>query len=271
MKFENTNNREEERLKEMGSGDLISDLLKKYKPRTPAEPLNSIKEQSREKYISPIEELKERLRLRRAAVEGLPRTETVYSGFELKNISDIWIRLCGFIRNFNSQHEGMVPGTREYIDSAKAEISKVINFLDSLPIWKYKFSTDSGGDPEDDSIYYMTESGISIRIRRGSLTEKRGEKNKINFKTVIQPFMEKIIFAVYGSDVFYELNPKIGLGVNDYITDEFRDRIETPGLRGEYTSGIGLYTKGKKIIEVDGPESLDKHTGDNVNRIFFAR
>jgi ribonucleotide reductase alpha subunit len=156
-------------------------------------------------------------------------------------------------------------------------ISDVIDGLDQLDIWSYKFSTLSQGIAEDlektssertpdDSIYYMTPSGASLRLKMAN--RNRGAK------TIIEPIMEKIFFEKVGADG-KDLSevPKIGYNVVEYATQEFFNLMAAKDTKigSAYKSSIKKYNQGGKI-EIPKLENVKySHEGSPVNKIFFKK
>ncbi len=151
-------------------------------------------------------------------------------------------------------------------------------YLDSVPLWKHKFSTSHEPNrhtatAHKDSLYYVTPAGLSLRLKRTNAREE-------GMKRVVQPFMERIVFMrnnmsinngkVDPADISNE--PKIGWWVQEYSSQQFWDiqNMKKPVL-GDYKSTVDL-TPAKddtgKIMLVE-PQNVADHFGSQVNNIFF--
>ena len=249
---------EEDALKRVGHESVMRDLRAKYGlgNNTP---------------LTPVEQLLRKRKELEDEVSRLPVARETYSEHELTQIININSKLNSFVSNFNTRFSGLDRSSPQYIFESQSAINEVIRYLDDLPVWRYKFSTEaSGGNivgevehSDIDSIYYMTESGISIRLKRSAVVEG------YDFKTIIQPFMEKIFFR-YGSRAqeTMEGKPKLGLSVVDYCSTEFKERIKTSDKEGDFTSPLVVYIKEGKPFIVAGPDDMYVHNGDRVNKIF---
>jgi len=180
----------------------------------------------------------------------------------------------------------LTESSLEYKKQAEVKLhSKLLemeNGLDGMNLWVSKFSTDhsSGGgpvsegisiNPEKDSIYYVTASGASLRIRKVGL-----EDGKFNLRGVVQPFAEKICFYDYSQrDTFRKfaisLTPEIGSTVHDFFGSAFRDMIKEEEINHDFVSAIKIYKKDDKVVDIVAPEGHTEHNGDFVNKIFFQK
>jgi hypothetical protein len=156
------------------------------------------------------------------------------------------------------------------IDLENRHLEKVVQYLDSLNIWKTKFTTRAenrfGSEEEKDatdSIYYVTKSGQSLRIRKYSLL-------KDGLSRSVEPFMEKI-FYIDNQYENFRLRENVteqadkGLFVMEYTTDEFQKAQNNPDTQ-EFISRVRRYEKDRKIIYLN-PVDGYRHRGYSVNRI----
>ncbi len=295
-------------LQRMGSDRVLEDLRKKYKqPQTQAEPEFkpatkdvrsagvefNVLDDLRSKYqlppvqaepasqgtdqVSVLEELghgrvmadlRRRDEEQKKLIAGLPVIHETYSAQELVEIAQVRKQLEVIIAAFNVRVAGLDKKSPEYVKAAQPEVAKMIAYLDGLPLWKFKFSTEIGAGvvgplKEDalDSLYYMTASGIAMRLRRVSLTEGVG------LGVVAQPFMEKIRFC-NAREGRFEGEPTLGLVVEDYTTRAFEERLKNPGEKSDFVSPIAVWVKNGKPVAVGGPSDVHIHNGDRVNKIF---
>jgi len=158
---------------------------------------------------------------------------------------------------------------RPIIELENRHLAQVVQFLDSLDIWKTKFTTRDenrfASDEEKndtDSLYYVTKTGQSLRIRRYGLL-------KDGLSGSIEPFMEKIFFIDNQYESFRDRanvseQAENGLFVMEYTTDDFLNAQNNPGAQ-EYKSRIRRYEKDGKIIYLN-PVDGYRHRGYSVNR-----
>lgn len=252
-------------LDRMGHDSVIKDLRAKYSLEKETLPLNP-----REIGNSSIEQLIQRQKDLEREVLVLPYTQERYSENELYAISEVNLQLGVFVSSFEARTQSLDKKSKQYQEECEKGVAEVLNYLDRSPIWKFKFSTEASGgkaygaleSSSIDSIYYMTESGISIRIKRAAIADG------YEFKTVIQPFMEKIFFTYGGKQkVPMESEPTLGLFVIDYETKEFANRIMSQG-GGDFVSPLVVYMKEGKPYAVAGPDDIWIHEGDRVNELF---
>ncbi len=294
-------------LERMGSDRVMEDLRNKYKqPQTQAEPEFSpamkdarsagvefnVLDDLRSKYQQPqvqaepafqgtdqgailkgmgnvwkVDTQRRREEQERLSVGSTIVHET-YSVQELAQIAQVRERLDMMIARFDVQVAGLDKKSPEYIKKAKLEVAKMVAYLDGLPLWKFKFSTEIGAgvvgplvEDESDSLYYMTASGISMRLRRASLEEGHG------LNRVAQPFMEKMRFRAPQINHFDGI-PTLGSTVEDYATREFSERLRNPGEKSDFVSPLAVWVKDGKPVAVGGSDDAYIHNGDRVNRIF---
>lgn len=261
-------------LKNMGSDRMIEDLRGKYRlPQVTQEPEDA---QKTAQLVgmgsdSAIADLRRRRVEQEQRVAGLPVVYETYSEKELTQISQVRQQLDMMTARFNVRVAGFKKDSPQYAKEAQQEIAKMVAYLDNLPLWKYKFSTEVGAsvrgplkEDDEDSIYYMTAHGISMRLRRASIADGYG------LDVVAQPFMEKIRFCDVRANRF-ESEPTLGLTVEDYASREFEERVKDPESKGDLVSPLAVYMKDGKPIAVGGPEDVRRHNGDRVNKIFTSR
>ena len=161
----------------------------------------------------------------------------------------------------------IIRGIREAAKGLEFEpaIAAVKQYLDGLE-WKAKFTTDAGKKTEEeDSIYYLTPEGSSLRLRF--------HDNPTKIEQVVQYFMEICEFEnPDGSGV--SSDPHIGWPLDEYLTPEFKAlqlKVWQGGeeISGDYVSKIRFYplSNGSRMIGKLPPETFH-HSGHNVKKIF---
>ncbi len=95
------------------------------------------------------------------------------------------------------------------VEDALAEIQQYL----STHTWRYVFTSGEVEPSAEDSIYYVTPEGASLRLKRYNV-KATGDITK-----VVIPFHEKIFF--FGEKNKIHLEPKIGSDVKEYISSEF--------------------------------------------------
>lgn len=265
------------RLDAMGHDRLMADLAKKYPrvkpPETESSSDLSPTDQARFEAMggsSILKQLNERRDTLLRELEQLPKHRETYKRQELEAILEVEKRLQGFIDEFDQATKNLAKDSSEYQELCEQYINQVIQFLDQENFWAYKFTTENTGGAasdqplehsNDDSVYYTTQSGISLRIKRSA--------SDLGLGTVIQPFHEKIVFGLSNSDLKEEV-PQIGGRVTEYRSDEFRDVLKGDHVSEDFKSTNEIYTKDGKIFFVASNDPKP-HIGDRVNKILETR
>lgn len=135
---------------------------------------------------------------------------------------------------FDKERELYAP----LLEISEKHLQDFILYLDRQSIWTNKFVTRNPYEhtTEDrramtDSLYYVTPSGCSLRLLRYSL-------GKEGLKTVIQPFMEQVIYLDENGRASNA--PAVGLSPVEYVTDDFWEALKTPNS-ANFTSRIKKY------------------------------
>jgi hypothetical protein len=202
----------------------------------------------------------------------LSYTTETFEKQEVQRISEIKQKLNRYVDELEMQTQSFDIGSPEYIKINNRYLDKVILFLDEQYIWTHKFSTEcSGGSTADeliitpdDSIYYTTQDGISLRLKRANLGK--------GLRRVIQPFMEKILFDHFNKRRI-TTEPKIGYSVKEYMTKDFlnKQNKDPDDIHEDYHSTIKTYYKDSKIYHVETSKTTHVHDGDRVNKHFELR
>lgn len=164
----------------------------------------------------------------------------------------------------------------EYDGSENEEIGlqNLETYLDGLSFWVAKFSTElSGGaghslpllpSSEDDSIYYMSPSGMCLRLKKVLLKEE-------SLSSVVQPIAERVYFEKNLENTReISLTPVVGYSVQEIFTVGLNKALSEYGVRGDFSSRIRVYKEGGKpaAVVVLEDDRFATHSGDRVNRIF---
>ena len=208
------------------------------------------------------------------AIEGTEGKRETYSREEIEKLQSIQRVLSEFSSTTLDTLQGFNPESEEYKDKAHVAIKEIITFLDEQKAWVTKFTTSSGGANDDlertphDSIYYMTESGLSLRLKIAAIALGDG------FEKVIQPIMELILFkdpdSKMGSSRFSRI-PKDGWSVKDYVTPAFQNLMSESSVKTDYSSPLEVYEKDGEVVGVVGPQDAWIHEGSKVNHIESIR
>ncbi|MFH1315224.1 MAG: hypothetical protein ABIH67_02385 [Candidatus Uhrbacteria bacterium] len=257
--------------------DVMADLAKKYPRVKPLEnessQILSPEDQARLDAIGGSAVLKHLDQKRNALLrelEQLPKHRETYKKQELESILEVERRLQGFVDEFDQTAKNLAKDSSEYQELCEQHINQVMQYLDQQNFWVHKFTTENAGGAsadqpleysDDDSVYYVTQSGISLRIKRSA--------SNLGLGTVIQPFFEKIIFGLPNSDL-KEGRPLIGGRVKEYRSDEFREILKGDRVSEDFESTNEIYTKNGKIFFVVSNDR-NPHEGDRVNQIIETR
>ncbi|PIZ00755.1 hypothetical protein COY62_01190 [bacterium (Candidatus Howlettbacteria) CG_4_10_14_0_8_um_filter_40_9] len=215
-----------------------------------------------------LKDLSDQKHLLEKELETLPQSTETFTAQELQQIVHTKQHLSENIARFNQEAQQMMAQPIEYGALCDQFIEKTTKYLDSLDMWTAKFSTEcSGGRSEgplettpDDSVYYMTSKGISLRLKKANRGKGLGQ--------VIQPFFEKIVFVSSENRDVVE-RPELGFSVREYITRDFFNLQNQSSANEDYHSGLKIYYKNDRIFYIKTPDSApEKHEGDRVNKIF---
>lgn len=251
------------RLNAMGHDRVMADLARKYKQ--PIVEDNAPPKKASE--FSVMDHLKQRRDNFLRELDGLPKHRETYRKSELESIIEVEKRLRDFIANFDQATVNLPEKSTEYQAICERYIEQVLRYLDQQSFWTYKLTTeDSGGASFDqpleytdhDSVYYVTQSGISLRLKRSV--------SGLGLGTVIQPFYEKIVFKMPNTDL-KETEPHIGAQVTEYRSNEFAEVVKSGKVSKDIESSNEIYTKDGKVFFVASNDPRP-HIGDRVNKIF---
>lgn len=199
-------------------------------------------------------------------LKELPFNHKEIPADELKALLDVRSVLNELIRRYEPPR-----GETLYREKALMFFNEAVRYLDGLPLWEYKFTTDSGDDseklqfdPEYDSTYYLTRSGVSLRLKKANLAEG-------NIKRVVSSFADAVFFVSRCGEVSRE--PREGYSVYEYITDEFHTLQEGMSVSGDFISPVKYHSGNDGSIKyVEPPQKYyHYHEGHRVNRVLFER
>jgi hypothetical protein len=198
---------------------------------------------------------------------------------------------------------------KDDIDFDNNQFEKLLGFIEKYSIWQYKFSTNYAftlgqyhdfnfkGDGSEsrevdeyqafagqgrDSIYYVSKSGMSLRLLKNQLLDK-------GIRAVLQKPQEFVLFLNIREkqrndlDIFEKfsdieginyqnmpaeivsMEPKLEYNVVEYSTLDFNQKIDSSK---DFESKIKTSRDGNKII-IENYDDI--HTGHQINRIFFSK
>lgn len=219
-----------------------------------------------------LEHLRLRDQQRRDRLAGITPEHRVISPQEISEVRNIQGVLVDFLDRYGES-------------SNFEHLCALERYLDSLSLWRFKFSTgeyDREGrfilDDTLDSLYYVTASGISLRLKRSALAHaERDGEGACNLESVVQPFADLVIFRRKGEEAahlsYWETEPSIGFPVREEFTISFGDVLKDTSYRESFVSPLELYRddKGLKDVGCDPRFRAGTHDGHDVNRIYFVR
>lgn len=200
---------------------------------------------------------------------------------------------------------------KDVIDYKNVQLKRLTEYIEKQPIWKTKFSTsknigdnypiggfsqlisalekseevdkkDNFAGKTEDSIYYVSRSGICLRLKRAyllpSLYLDEVENKFHNINNVLVPSLD---LSFYVNDVMFHkeikkksnseeyplesvsFQPKLGYRVEEFLTEDFLNHKE-----GNFKSKIEITKKDNKLIV----ENFDySHSGHLINKIYFEK
>ena len=205
------------------------------------------------------------------------------------------------------QREAEYEKRKGDIDYENAQFKRLTQFIENQPIWKYKFSTNRPfqlgqyheynykGDASEsqkadslysyagqgrDSIYYVSYSGLSLRLKKDLLMTN-------GLKKVLQKPQELILFfnkreqqrndlkvnesfddiEGFNSTDFpaevISFEPKLG-----YNTEEFTKFDFFQDINSNYKSNIEVIRSNDRVIVKNYDNT---HTGHQINKIYFQK
>src|SRR3989338_10861265 len=182
-----------------------------------------------------VTKAKEQRQQLKKQLEMLPFECQEISGFELRKILEVKKILVRLIEAYdNAIARGADSKTKQdYFD-------QTLKHLDQFTtLWDAKFTTADADDknPNNYSVYYMTKSGVSLRMKRINLEAK-------GLRAVAQPLMEKIVFEIPENNYISD-QPIIGGTVQEYVSPEFLKLQEQDEIKGPFKSRIRRYVNCK--------------------------
>jgi len=184
---------------------------------------------------------------------------------ELANLFRIKERLTELAYEYEKLEKG---GELNSEQKKLSFFDEVTRWLDKESVWKWKFTTSSADDsssleinPTNDSVYYVSRSGVSLRLKKTNLFEK-------GLKGTIQPFAETIFFINPENKKISE-TPQEEYWVVEYTSQEFHNLEKGGKADKDFISPIKKFLNDAgKLFFVEEPVNLfHRHEGHAVNRI----
>lgn len=184
-------------------------------------------------------------------------------------------------------HRTLADFLDRYGESTDPEhLKALVSYLDTLPLWKAKFSTGEYDrehrlviDDVMDSLYYLTPSGLSLRLKRSLLVdgEKMGEGS--DMRAVIQSFADLILFRrkEEGREAFlsyWDDFPITGSPVTEYFSWTLEEVLNQPSSQVHaFESPVAVRRDefGIKSVDCEAKFRAGTHEGHDVNKIYFVR
>lgn len=201
-----------------------------------------------------------------------------------------------------AKREAEYEACADVIDYKNEQLKRLTDFIESQKIWKAKFSTASNigyskynhenmGVFIDDleksgeyhkrnsfagqnfnSLYYISNSGISFRINMSDLHPNGDIEDSIQPLAELSICIDEVtdpdnseVISKNGSSEFpskiVSFDPKIGYRVEEFGTNDFRNH-----KNGDFASKIQVLKNNDKIIIKDFDAS---HPGHYINKIYF--
>ena len=206
---------------------------------------------------------KERSRQYAESLIGLPFSCLVISGKEFGQLKIINYWLKKIMEQCEKEFTSQSHDSRKTLRGIEMGIiPEVMRELDELDVWTCKFSTGNPKISCNDSVYYMTASGVSLRLKMAARYEE-GER-------IIQPLMENIHFL--GSDKSdLSEDPKMEYITIEYATQDFLEMLTISKAGSDYHSTIRIYNRNGKIEIPKHGNIKYSHGGNPVNHIYFIR
>ena len=253
--------KDREILARLGSEAALNDLDAKMRRTAPSQRNPATQDDDPLRGRAVIEEIIKKQQVEQERLAKIPFIRLTFPHRELITLSSLWQHIkTAVVANHQKSNE--------------ARLAELERRLDVLRLWQSKFSTMPGSgigdalerDTAIDSVYYVTPSGISLRLRKVSLEEGRG------LAEVALPYQERIIFAS-DTDRSQTLHPNLGKWVNEYSTRSFQRIFDQPIINADYQSKIHLHQTGRAVAGLSAPdrEWLEAHTGDRINHLYFER
>lgn len=258
-------------LQRMGSARVLDELSDKFAFNKSQVQVGDTSSSDR-KNESWQERLARKDRDRLQAVEGAQKKSEVYSHYEAARLRKVLDQALAVVMDFEKKNSTLKIGSADYITAARKVVLEITKYLDASDVWSKKFTTMIGGGMTDtlelsdeDSKYYLTKSGLSMRLKRAALADG------LSLKDVIQPIAELILFRNPQSgdgQEEYSRIPKIGWTTIDYITPEFGKYIGAKKQELDFQSPLVTFEKKGYIVAVAGPKDVWIHHGHRVNMIY---
>lgn len=222
------------------------------------------------------------LQMKLARAERSLKKEIVFPREELEQIRQVnlWLQQ---ILSKTKQKQTENPQKYKNEVHEKNVINLIMNGLDNIDLWMYKFSTSNRAKPQDDlrpketdSIYYITPSGACLRFKmimfiKNNHYSENSDEHGLHY--VVQDFAT---FAYFKTRYGGSNTPIIkDSEVNEIFDDKFQTLInQGKQIETNYHTGFATLTDKDGLwsaTTIDQQERTDvrTHEGSRVNKIFF--
>lgn len=172
---------------------------------------------------------------------------------------------------------------QQHYEVSRKYLEEVLNILDTQAVWQHRFTTGDRPTPDwSSSIYYMSEHGISYRLKTALMLEQglAGVKQQIADRVLFvdrdnnhpDAGMRRQFESDFGTQVqgVYASNatqfvPCLGFGVEEFFSSPFR-AMQHGELSPDSLSSVRVYEEDNTILvlcdDMDG-----HHPGHGVNSI----
>src|SRR3989344_4121713 len=223
-----------------------------------------------------LEDLAEKKRIFEEYLKQLPKDLQEVPTEELKSMIEVMRFVRDFLTKYEAEAGAMSPDQK--LRSSREKFNELCRNLDKMSIWAAKFSTENAGGASDaipmepfnqeiDSLYYVTCSGMSLRLKTAELAE--------GLSSVVQPVAERILFDIREGERSMVTSVTLKSRVVEYFSDSLNQTLDN-GTATTYQPKFFAYKDGKETITVANfDEKQNKfvypsfHRGDRVNSVFF--
>lgn len=212
--------------------------------------------------------LDQQKRERQAKLEQSEQSRDIIPAQELKNLAEIRRKIREYKKIDRLNRESLSTNLQKKLTSQET-ILRVFKYLfDNLDTWQYIFTSGDSGIYDDDSFYFVTKSGVSLRVKLASLEEDNGLDHSV------QPFMDKIFYNKWSGGKKERIEkPKLGFTVEEYLTEKFYALQDSPDAGStDHQSEIIRYTAPDGSLDFSPASKVwHHHNGHEVNYILWDK